>query len=58
MDSSFPEPATSGAQEHKKGLLVSLITFAGIIKWLAGLIQFTEEEREDAGIYLDRPTGE
>jgi hypothetical protein len=57
MGSSFPEPA-SGTQKHLKRFLVSLTTLAGIIKWLAGLIEFTEEEREDAGIYLDRPGGE
>ena len=57
MDGSFPEPA-SGTLKQPKGFLVSLTTFAGMIKWLAGLIKFTEEEREDAGIYLDRPRGE
>ena len=58
MDGSFPEPA-SGTQKHPKRFLVSPITLlAGIIKWLAGLIKFTEEEQEKAGIYLDRPGGE
>ena len=58
MDGSFPEPA-SGTQKHPKSFWVSLTTLlAGIIKWLAGLIMFTEEEWEDAGIYLDRPGGE
>ena len=59
MDSSVREPA-SGTQEHPKRVSVSLIlnTLASIMKWLAGLITFTEKEREDAGIYLDRPGGE
>jgi hypothetical protein len=57
MDGSFPEPA-SGTQEHPKRFLVSPTTLASIFKWLADLIKFTEEEREDAGIYLDRPGGE
>ena len=57
MDGSLPEPA-SGTQQHPKRFLAILTTLAGIIKWLAGLISFTEEEQEDAGIYLDRPGGE
>jgi hypothetical protein len=52
MDGSFPEPA-SGKQNPKR-LLATLTTLVGIIKWLADLISFTDEEREDAGIYLDR----
>ena len=28
-----------------------------ILNWLAGLIQLTEEEQEEAGIYLDRLGG-
>jgi hypothetical protein len=58
MDGSFREPA-SGTQKHPKRFLVILITLlAGVIKWLAGLIRLTEEEQEDAGIYLNRPGGE
>jgi hypothetical protein len=57
MDGYFPEPA-SGTQQHPKRFSATLTTLAGIIKWLAGLISFTDEEREDAGIYLDRPGGE
>lgn len=57
MDDSFPE-AASGTQEHPNRFLVSLTTLASIMKWLAGLITLTEEEQEEAGIYLDRPGGE
>ena len=58
MDSSFPEPA-SGTQKHPKRFLMSLTALlAGIINGLADLIKFTEEERAEAGIYLDRPGGE
>jgi hypothetical protein len=57
MDGSFPEPA-SGTQQRSKRSLAMLTTFAGLIKWLTGLISFTDEEREDAGIYLDRLGGE
>lgn len=57
MDGSFPEPA-SGTQEQPKKFLVSLIALASMLKWLAGLITFTEKEQEEAGIYRDRPGGE
>ncbi|MBS3955251.1 MAG: hypothetical protein KGZ88_20060 [Methylomicrobium sp.] len=29
--------------------------FLAILYWLMSLVQLTEEEREDAGIYLDSP---
>jgi hypothetical protein len=46
-------------QQDPKRSLVSLPTIlSGLIKWLAGLIKLTEEEREDAGIYLGRLRGE
>jgi len=32
---------------------VSPHIFYGILHWLAGLIQLTEDEQRDAGIYLD-----
>ena len=35
-----------------------LQTVASLIKWLAAFIDFTEEEREAAGIYRDHPGGE
>jgi len=34
------------------GFSASLQIFDGILNWLAGFIQLTEEEQEDAGIYL------
>jgi len=57
MDSSFREQG-SGTREDPKRFLVSLTILASLIKWLTGLIKLTEEEREDAGIYLDRLGGE
>jgi hypothetical protein len=58
MDSPFREQG-SGMQQDPKRFLVSLPTIlSGLIKWLAGLIKLTEEEREDAGIYLGRLRGE
>ena len=53
MHSSFREQG-SGTQQDPRSFLVSLPILAGIIRWLAGLIKLTEEEREDAGIYFDR----
>jgi hypothetical protein len=34
------------------GFLVTLQILGSILHWLAGLIQLTEEEQKDAGIYL------
>ena len=48
----------SHAQQDPKSFLVSLPFLENIIKWLASLIQWTEEEQEQAGIYLDRLGGE
>jgi len=59
MDNSFRRQE-AGAQQPG-GFLASLHIFASIlplmrhaVNWLAGLIRLTEEEREDAGIYLGR----
>lgn len=57
MDNSSPETA-SGTQQSPNRFLVSLSLLASLIRWLAGLGKFTEEEQEDAGIYLDHPGGE
>ncbi len=57
MDSSFREQGSS-AQEAPKSFLAGLKILASLINWLAGLIMLTEEEREEAGIYLGRPGGE
>lgn len=54
MDSSFHEQE-SGTQEAPKSFLAGLKILTSLIKWLAGLMKLTEEEREDAGIYLGRP---
>jgi hypothetical protein len=52
MDSSFRGGQVSGTQETSKSFLASLRFLASLINWLAGLVRLTEEEREDAGIYL------
>jgi hypothetical protein len=57
MDSSFREQG-AGTPQAPKSFLARLQILASLINWLAGLIWLTEEEREDAGIYLDRPGGE
>ena len=44
-------------QQDRKTVPVILQTIASIIKWLAALINLTEEEREAAGIYRDHPGG-
>jgi hypothetical protein len=53
MDNSFHEQG-SNMQQDPKRFLVSLTLLASIIKRLAGLVKLTEEEQEDAGIYIDR----
>jgi hypothetical protein len=50
MDNSF-HPQESKTQQSG-GLLAGLQIFESILKWLASLIRLTEEEQEDAGIYL------
>ena len=47
--------------QQQSGFLASLRIFDSIlplfwgsVKWLAGFFQFTEEEQEDAGVFLDR----
>jgi hypothetical protein len=57
MDNSFHEQG-SRTQQSPSSLLVSLPILANLIKWLASLIQWTEEEQEKAGIYVDRLGGE
>ena len=54
MDSSFREQHGPDTQQGPKRFLVSLQIPASLIKWLAGLINLTEEEQKEAGIYLDR----
>jgi len=59
MDNSSHEQAsTSHTQQDSKNFLASLPILGNLIKWLASFIQLTEEEQEEAGIYLDRPGGE
>ena len=54
MDNSFRRQEPGARQAS--GFLASLQIFDAILKWLvAGLIQLTEEERKDAGIYLGDP---
>ena len=57
MDSSFREQESETQQQPKRSFL-NLRIPASIIQWLAGILRLTEEEQEDAGIYLDRPGGE
>lgn len=50
MENSFRQQESDAQQQ--RGFLTSLHIFDGIRYWLAGLIQLTEEEQRDAGIYL------
>ena len=54
MDSSFREQESGTQQDSKRFLLVDLPIIISIIERLAGLINLTEEEQEEAGIYPDR----
>jgi hypothetical protein len=53
MDKSVPEQQTSTPQEIKLYWIV-LLALGRILKWLAGLMQLTEAEREEAGIHVER----
>jgi hypothetical protein len=57
MDNSLHEQG-SRTQQDPKGFFVSLPILGNLIKWLASLIEWTEEEQEEAGIYTDRLGGE
>lgn len=57
MDNSFDEQG-SHTQEDPKRFLASLSILGNLIQWLASLIQWTEEEQEEAGIYIDGLGGE
>lgn len=57
MDDPFREQG-SGTPQAPKSSVAELEVLASLIRWLAGLIRLTEEEREDAGVYLDRLRGE
>jgi hypothetical protein len=57
MDNSFQEQG-SHTQQASQSFLMSLPILGSLIKWLASVIKWTEEELENAGIYLDRPGGE
>lgn len=51
MDNSFRRQGSDA--QPAGGFLASLQIFNSLLHWLAGLIQLTEEEQKDAGIYLD-----
>ena len=57
MDNSFQEQGSHTHQDPER-FFVSLPILGNLIKWLASLIQLTEEEQEEAGIYLGRLGGE
>ena len=57
MDNSLHEQGPH-AQQVSKSHLVSLPILGNLIKWLVSFLQWTEEEQEQAGIYMDRPGAE
>jgi hypothetical protein len=52
MDNSFRQQESETRQSNVLFVNLQMI-LGGILHWLAGLIQLTEEEQEDAGIYPD-----
>ena len=56
MDSSFREQE-SHTQKASTGFWAGRRILVSLINWLASLIRLTEEEREEAGIYLDHHPG-
>ncbi len=59
MDGSFREQGY-GTQQAPKSFLAGAgsTILVSLIHWLADLIRLTEEEQEEAGIYLNRLGGE
>jgi hypothetical protein len=57
MDNSFHEQG-SNTQQDPKHFLVNVPILGNLVKWLASLIHWTEEDEEEAGIYTDRLGGE
>ncbi|NQU31542.1 MAG: hypothetical protein HQ525_12825 [Anaerolineae bacterium] len=64
MDNSFFQQQEADTHQ-KRGLSPSRWIFDSILtlirhslNWLAGLFKFTEEELEEAGVYLDRSRDE
>jgi hypothetical protein len=51
MDHSFRQQGSD--TQGPNGFLASLQIFDRILNWLGGLIKLTEEDKRDAGIYLD-----
>jgi hypothetical protein len=55
MDQSFREQGSSTQQEQgQRGYWTNLPILGNLIKWLIDLFHWTEEDWEDAGIYIDR----
>jgi hypothetical protein len=50
MDGSFRQQGSDARQT--RGFLSSLYIVNRVLNWLTGLLQLTEKEQEDAGIYL------
>ena len=57
MNSSLGEQEP-GTEQNPNRFPASITIFAKIIERLAGLIEWTEAEQEEAGIYPDRLGGE
>jgi hypothetical protein len=57
MDTSVSGEQGSDLQ-HAGGILASLPIVSDIVKWLASLIKLTEQDRENAGVYLGGPDGD
>jgi hypothetical protein len=53
MNNSFRQQGSDTGSREQRGISAGLQIFAGLLKWLAKLLGLTEEERTDAGIYLD-----
>lgn len=56
MDNFFNRQESDEQQPNR--FLVSLQIFDGALNWVAGLVQLTEEEQDEAGVYLGDPNSE
>ncbi len=56
--SGIHEQGSHTQQDAKRRWVMSLPILGNLIHWLASFSQYTEEEQEEAGIYMDHLGGE
>ncbi|MFH1186133.1 MAG: hypothetical protein V1755_14010 [Chloroflexota bacterium] len=52
MDNPFSQAGPGSSAPRREGWLSSLQVLGRILDWLAALVQLTDEQQEQAGVYL------